>query len=92
MLEYYIEFLNPSNKHYTIIDAQTRDEYLSLPGKKIIVTSGGMMEGGPIQGYLARNWGNEKAMFYGLGYAAEGTIAHALETRNQKTGTSTKEA
>lgn len=82
-LKNYIEFLDPSSQYYTIIDSESRDEYLSLPGKKIIVTSGGMMEGGPILTYLEKFHTDPSVVFYGLGYAAEGTNAGNLEAWNK---------
>lgn len=67
------------NLDYTLISQDNQEEVLATPGGKIIVTTSGMMEGGPIVSYIAKYIDNPQVSFYLMGFASPGTLANKLQ-------------
>ena len=74
----FIDYINPHNKEYEILNSENRDIILRGGGKSIILTASGMADGGPIIEYLKRFAGDERSVFYFPGYLVPGTIGHDI--------------
>jgi len=60
---------------YSVVKFDERD---SISGPCVILTGGGMCNGGPVQDYLRRHLGNPDASVLLSGYCAEGSVGHRL--------------
>ena len=74
----YAATLRPGSKTFRIIEKDGREGFLNKPGFKIVVTSSGMGQGGPVGEYFRRYLENSRAEFIFAGYMAEGTPGRAL--------------
>lgn len=74
----YSKTLRPSPDTYSILEKPGRKEALSKPGFKIVVTSSGMGNGGPITDYFLEYLRKSRAEFTFTGYMAEETMGRAL--------------
>lgn len=72
------------NLEYMTISTDERDGVLSKPGAKIIVTTSGMMEGGPIISYVEKYIENPQSSFYLTGYCSPGTLGSKLANGDKK--------
>lgn len=67
-----------SGLKYECITAETRESILASPGAKVIVTTSGMMEGGPVVSYIRDYIDNPNVCFYTTGFASPETLANKL--------------
>lgn len=65
-------------KDIQIVDPKSRESFFSLEGKKILVTTSGMLSNGPARNYVPMFLERENAMIHLTGYAAEETLARTL--------------
>lgn len=78
-----LQWFNPEKsdfipKKVRIIDPKSRDSILSYGGRKIIVTTSGMLSNGPARLYVPMFICREDCMIHLIGYAAEETLARTL--------------
>ncbi len=74
---------NPEKSHFMpsdihIVDPKSRENFFSFEGKKILVTTSGMLSNGPAKNYVPMFLERENAMIHLTGYAAEETLARTL--------------
>jgi metallo-beta-lactamase family protein len=76
----FVECLDPANGHYQTVEDEPMREFCKsdVSGKKIIVTTSGMANGGPVMGYLKSWLSNPKAAFFFPGYMAVGTTGRTI--------------
>lgn len=74
----YADSLRPGSKTFRIIEKDGREGFLDKKGFKIVVTSSGMGQGGPVGEYFRRYLENARAEFIFAGYMAEGTPGRTL--------------
>lgn len=79
----FLEYLEPVNNEYIIVDKDTRPAMMELLGKKIILTASGMAEWGPIMEYLKQYGGDEKSAFYFPGFLVPGTRGYQIADEHQ---------
>lgn len=78
-LEHFIEYLDPENKEYEVLDKENRDLILdALEWKHIVITASWMADGGPIMEYLKRYGNSEKSVFYFPGFLVPWTTGHNI--------------
>ena len=65
-------------QNVTWVDADLRDEFMTMSGKKIIVTTSGNGNFGPAQQYLAHYIPREDALIHFTGFTPEGTAGAEL--------------
>lgn len=84
-MEKFIEYLNPHNREYEVLNLENRDMILDvLEGKAIIITASGMADGGPIMEYLKRYGSDEKSAFYFPGFLVPGTTGHEIANQEHQ--------
>jgi hypothetical protein len=67
-----------SENFYNVKAGSMRNKVIYSPESSIIVTTSGMISGGPIMKYLTKLAGDEKNKLVLVGYQAEGTIGRQL--------------
>lgn len=75
---------------YEIESTTHRGEVLESTGPMVVITTSGMMDNGPIRGYLKKFLGDSNANFFLTSYQAQKTTGNALlrkSERMSKTGT-----
>lgn len=60
--------------HYQMVESSKhREEIMAQPHGKVIISTSGMMEGGPMEWYLENSLTDERAIFFLVSYQAPGT-------------------
>ena len=79
----FVDNIDPSNWHYTILDKNNKASLLASERPKIIITASGMAEWGMVISHLEKHISNPEVAFYFPGYLVPGTLGYVLASDAQ---------